>query len=80
MLLFVAAKPLFLGYVQALARHNVVYGSIGGIVAAVIWAWVVAMIGLFAGQITNLCQSIHFEGEPVEALERRTLRESTGSG
>lgn len=37
-LLFVAAKPLFLSYVGALARHNAVYGSLAGIVAVVIWA------------------------------------------
>lgn len=70
---FLAAEPLFLGYVETLARHNVVYGSLAGIVTAVIWAWVVAMIGLFGGQITSHCQSVLFDGEPIEDVERRHL-------
>ena len=72
-LLFLAAKPLFLGYVQALARHNVVYGSLAGIVGVVLWAWVVAMIGLFGGQITSHSRSVIFEGEPIEDVEQRHL-------
>ena len=28
--IFLAAKPLFLGYIQMLAGHNVVYGSLAG--------------------------------------------------
>lgn len=69
-LLFVAAKPLFLGYVGALARHNIVYGSLAGIVAAVLWAWVVAMIGIFGGQITSVCQSVLFDREAIAEVER----------
>lgn len=70
-LLFVAAKPLFLSYVGAVARHNVVYGSLAGIVAVVIWAWVVAMIGIFGGQITSVFQAVVYDGEPIENVERR---------
>ena len=78
-LLFLAAKPLFLGYVGALARHNIVYGSLAGIVAVVIWAWVVAMIGIFGGQITSLCQSVIFDGEPIADVKRRRLRGNVDS-
>ena len=77
MLLFVAAKPLFLGYIFALTRQNVVYGSLAGIVAAVLWAWVVAMIGLFGGQITSHCQSVIFDGKPIDEVERRHLAHRT---
>jgi uncharacterized BrkB/YihY/UPF0761 family membrane protein len=76
--IFLAAKPLFLGYVQTLAGHNVVYGSLAGIVAAVIWAWVVAMIGLFGGQITSHCQSVILDGERIEDVERRRLADADG--
>ena len=31
--IFLAAKPLFLGYIPTLAGHNFVYGSLAGIVA-----------------------------------------------
>ncbi len=71
--LFVAAKPLFLSYVGALARHNVVYGSLAGIVAVVIWAWVVAMIGIFGGQLSSVCQAVLYDGEPIGNVERRRL-------
>lgn len=50
MIAFVAAKPLLLDYVQAMSGRNIIYGSLAGIVAAVVWGWVVAMIGLFGGQ------------------------------
>lgn len=76
MLIFVAAKPLFLGYVKAAAGHNIIYGSLAGIVAAVVWAWMVAMIGLFGGQITSHCQAVLFDGEPIEVVERRHLAHS----
>ena len=80
MLMFVAAKPLFLGYVKAAAGHNIIYGSLAGIVAAVVWAWMVAMIGLFGGQITSHCQAVLFDGEPIEVVERRHLaRANTAS-
>ena len=80
MLIFVAAKPLFLGYVKAAAGHNIIYGSLAGIVAAVVWAWMVAMIGLFGGQITSHCQAVLFDGEPIEVVERRHLaRANTAS-
>nr|MDQ3621661.1 YihY/virulence factor BrkB family protein [Verrucomicrobiota bacterium] len=70
-LLFLAAKPLFLGYVGALARHNIVYGSLAGIVAVVLWVWVVAMIGIFGGQITSHCQAVIFDAGPIAEVERR---------
>ena len=72
-LIFLAAKPMFLGYVQSLARHNVVYGSLAGIIAAVVWVWVVAMIGLFGGQIASHSQSVIFNGEPIDDVEQRHL-------
>lgn len=70
---FVIAKPLFLGYVLVLARYNFVYGSLGGIIAAVIWAWVVSMIGIYGGQMASLWQSVMVDGETLAAVERRHL-------
>ncbi len=56
-LLFAAAKPLFLGYVSIMAKDNLVYGSLSGVIAAVVWAWVLSMIGIFGGQIGYHCQA-----------------------
>jgi len=70
---FVAAKPLFLGYTQDLTRHNIVYGSLAGIVAGVVWAWMVGIIGIFGGQIVSHCQSVLYDGESIEEVEQRRL-------
>jgi len=70
---FAAAKPLFLGYTEDLTRHNIVYGSLAGIVAGVVWAWMLGMIGIFGGHIVSHCQSVLFDGESIEELERRRL-------
>jgi hypothetical protein len=31
------------------------------------------MIGLFGGQITSHCQSVIFDGQPIDEVERRHL-------
>ena len=72
-LLFLAAKPLFLGYVQTLARYNVIYGSLAGIIIVVLWAWIVAMITLFGGQISAHGQAVFIEGQSLEAVRRAHL-------
>jgi membrane protein len=51
-LLFLGAKPVFLGYVKHLARYNVIYGSIAGLIVLQIWSWVVAMIALYGGHVS----------------------------
>ena len=72
-LLFVTAKPLFLGYLNQLSRHNVVYGSLAGTIAVVLWAWLVAMMVIFGGQFCLHCQLVFAEGRPVEEIEREHL-------
>lgn len=72
-LLFVTAKPLFLAYLNQLSRHNVVYGSLAGTIAVVLWAWLVAMMVLFGGQLSLHCQLVFAEGRPVEEIEREHL-------
>jgi len=73
MIAFIAAKPLFLDYILAMSGRNIIYGSLAGIVAAVVWIWLAAMIGLFGGQITCHCQAVLFDGEPIDDVERRRL-------
>jgi len=51
-LLFLVAKPLFLGYVKHLARYNLIYGSVAGLIVLQIWSWVVAMVSLYGGHLS----------------------------
>lgn len=75
-LLFAAAKPLFLGYVQKMARYNVIYGSLTGIIIMILWIWVVAMIGLFGGQVAAHTQAILIEKRAARDVARRHLHRS----
>lgn len=61
-LLFAAVKPLFLGYLQQMASYNLVYGSLSGIIVVVFWTWMVAMMGLYGGQISSHSQTVLIEG------------------
>jgi membrane protein len=49
--LFYLVRPLFVGYVERLGHYNVVYGSLAGIVVAMLWSWLFSMIVLYGGQI-----------------------------
>ena len=70
-LLFAAAKPVFLGYLKWLGRYSLVYGSLAGIIVVILWAWIVAMIGLFGAQVAAHAQKVFIEGHPIDRLERR---------
>lgn len=63
----------YLRQVQVLARYNFVYGSLAGIIAAVMWAWVVSMIGIFGGQMASIWQAVMVEGDSLDTVKRRHL-------
>ncbi len=69
-LLFLAARPLFIGYVRQFGRHSVVYGSLAVAIILVLWAWLVALITLFGGELTAHIQKMTFEGAEREEVER----------
>jgi membrane protein len=71
MVLFAAAGPLFLGYVHEMARYNIIYGSLAGIIVVVLWTWVVAMIGLFGGEVASNTQAIFIDARTPDRVERR---------
>jgi membrane protein len=48
---FYLVRPLFVGYVERLGHYSVVYGSLAGIVVAMLWSWLFSMIVLYGGQI-----------------------------
>jgi len=78
--LFAIAKPLFLGYLYWLARYNVVYGSLAGIIVVMFWTWIVAMIGLFGAQVAAHANGVFVEGRSIEELARHRLRGESRRG
>lgn len=52
-LLFVAARPLFLIYLNRFGEQDVVYGSLASLVVLLIWIWIGAIITLFGAEIAN---------------------------
>jgi membrane protein len=47
--LFLAAWPLFLGFLSTFTNFNLIYGSLAIVVILMIWAWLVALIFLLGG-------------------------------
>jgi membrane protein len=69
--LFLAARPLFLGYVEWFAHYNLIYGSITLLIVMILWAWLMAMILLFGGEVAAHTQAMWLEGKPARVIERR---------
>lgn len=69
--LVLAARPLFLRYVRDFAQYNLIYGSIAVVIILVLWAWVVALILLFGGELASHVQAMVIERRPVEEVEQR---------
>jgi len=69
--LFLVARPLFLFYVERFASYNLIYGSIAIVAILALWAWIVALILLFGGEIASHVQAIMIEGRSSEEVARR---------
>ena len=69
-LLFLAARPLFVGYVQQFGRHSVIYGPLAIAIILVLWAWLVALITLFGGELAGHVRTMLIEGQTPEEVER----------
>jgi membrane protein len=69
--LFMVARPLFLGYLERFARFNLIYGSITIVIVTIVWAWVVAMILLLGGEVASHVQAMIIEGRPAAQVEHR---------
>jgi membrane protein len=69
-LLFLAARPLFFSYVRQFGNYNLIYGSIAIVVILTLWAWVVALIMLFGGELASHIQALLIEGKPAHEVER----------
>jgi membrane protein len=69
-LMFGAARPLFFGYVQEFGEYNVIYGSLAIGVILVFWAWIVALITLFGGELASHVQAMIVLGRSAQEVER----------
>ncbi len=70
-LLVTAARPVFFSYVQQIGQYNLIYGSLAILVILVLWAWVVALLMLFGGEVASHVQTMIIEGRSAEDVDRR---------
>ena len=75
-LVFISAQMGFIWYIGKFSVYNVVYGSIGALMALLAWIYVSAIILLFGAQIT----SMFHEYATRAGRPRGTLRFWTGLG
>jgi membrane protein len=71
-LAWVAASQLLTWYISNFARYSLIYGSVGAIIAFLLWSYVSAMILLLGAEFTAQYAQWRREGRP---LESRPLRE-----
>ena len=75
-LAFISAQMGFIWYIGKFSVYNVVYGSIGALMALLAWIYVSAIILLFGAQITSMFHEYAMRaGRP-----RGSLRFWTGLG
>ena len=79
-LLFVAARPIFLSYLNRFGEYNLLYGSLTFLIILVLWAWLVAIILLLGGHVTAHTQKVLIEGQEAGEVERRHELRSPVSG
>lgn len=70
-LLFLAARPLFLGYIGRFGRYDLIYGSFATVIVLTLWAWIVALITLFGGEVAGHVQGMVLDGQSAAEVGRR---------
>jgi membrane protein len=71
-LAWVASSQLLTWYISSFARYSLIYGSVGAIIAFLLWSYVSAMILLLGAEFTAQYAQWRREGRP---LESRPFRE-----
>jgi membrane protein len=71
-LAWVASSQLLTWYISSFARYSLIYGSVGAIIAFLLWSYVSAMILLLGAEFTAQYTLWRQEGRP---LESRPFRE-----
>lgn len=62
-------RPLFMKYVRNFTNYSDVYGSLTLIVIILFWAWVVAVIVLYGGEVASHYQAMAIEGKSAEDVK-----------
>ncbi len=75
-LLFLAARPLFLFYVERFGNYNWIYGPLALAILLLLWIWLAALIVLFGGELAAHTQTMLIEGQPAEEVGRRHAERS----
>lgn len=73
-LLFLLARPMFVAYVRHFSGWNLIYGSLAIVIGLLVWAWLVALITLFGGELAAHVQAILIEGQDAERIAYRAAR------
>lgn len=67
--LLLVIRPLFMKYVRNFTHYSDVYGSLTLIVIILFWAWVVAVIVLYGGEVASHYQAMAIEGKSAEEVK-----------
>ena len=70
-LVWEGAKQLFTWYVGNFARYNLVYGSVGAVIAFLLWSYFSAIILLLGAEFTAQVHHWRLAGRPVQELPLR---------
>ncbi|HEU0121044.1 MAG TPA: YihY/virulence factor BrkB family protein [Bryobacteraceae bacterium] len=62
--LWLAVTIIFAWYVRNLANYNVMYGSIGGVIALIVWMYLLAAIALFGCEFNAEQERVHTAPAP----------------
>lgn len=72
---FEAAKQIFLWYATNFTHQNLIYGSLGGLIALMVWTYISTMILLFCAKLTAVYSRSHsFSINGALRRNRRKIR------
>jgi membrane protein len=74
--LIIVARPIFITYVRQFASYNLIYGSMAIVAILIFWAWIVAVIIIYGGEIVSHTQAMLIENLPGHKVEEEHLARS----
>lgn len=74
--LIIIARPIFTTYARQFASYNLIYGSMAIVAILIFWAWIVAVIILYCGEIVSHTQAMLIEKQPAYKVEEAHLARS----
>ena len=70
-LLFRAARPLFMAYVEEIGEYPSIYGSLAVVIVLLVWAWITSIVVLFGGEVASHFQMLALEGKGDEEVKQK---------